>query len=310
MYTERVSKVAIAIACDEKYLPYAKILISQLSDKTSTRTIFVLFDGAHNLADQLIQFGASKKFDLKVIEVTHELNTNSKMRQERHVSRATYARLLLADLLPLQITKVLYLDIDILVLRDLDVLTNTTLKSPIAAVIEQHGNGESLFNSPDVNYFNAGILVIDLNYWRQNQLNESIQAIFDLKHQLPFQDQDVLNLAFRGDWQLLPLTSNVFAEDLHSKNSYMAISNPIIVHFNGPNKPWNSYGGEYHQLWREHANQNGFKDFDISDSWRAKLRHYLVYNFRYSAIGIKLRRAIPQRIKFGINEIMFKVLKN
>ena len=99
-------------------------------------------------------------------------------------------------------------------------------------------------------YFNSGVLLINLKYWRMhNLLNEYIKFATQYPERLKFHDQDVLNYVLRENKKGLPLKYNVqdgfFKKELNISWEYEdelkeAISDPYVVHFTcGMNKPWN-----------------------------------------------------------------------
>lgn len=161
-------------------------------------------------------------------------------------SKAMYGRLFIPSLLTLDIEKVIYLDCDVLVNRDLSDLWCTLLGgNAIAAVPELSSPIKSyLLKSFQLDdYFNSGVLLLDLIRLRED--NQFIQVL-DYIHEnesLLYPDQDALNVVFANSWQKLPSKFNYI--DL-SKNDEAS-----IVHF-ALAKPWNSDRNKndyfYHQL--------------------------------------------------------------
>lgn len=294
----------IATACDVNYLPYLKVLIHQLDIYSTNRNLFILFDGPEKNITEIEQFVSKYSFNARIIQVNGLLDLNDQMQHERHVSRVTYARLLMSDLLPSEVQLVLYLDIDILIMREIDSLFKVQLKSPLAGVLELDGNGFKLFGDSDSNYFNAGVLLIDLDYWKKKDLNSEVFSVLEKRSSLNFQDQDILNLIFQDNWQLLPMTANVFVDNLQAPMKLVGLEHPMIIHFNGPQKPWNSIGGKYHRFWRTQAKLVGVDEFHFEDSTFSKLVNLVNYNFRFSKPGIALRRVIPLKVKIVLNQLM------
>jgi lipopolysaccharide biosynthesis glycosyltransferase len=103
-------------------------------------------------------------------------------------------------------------------------------------------------------YFNAGVLLIDLNAWRQQDvLSRGIRFAQSHADRLEFWDQDVLNhlfeatwLPFHARWNALPhlwsLNKALRGRDaILSPQDIAARDHPAIIHFAGPGvtKPWN-----------------------------------------------------------------------
>src|SRR5699024_9178514 len=102
-------------------------------------------------------------------------------------------------------------------------------------------------------YFNAGMLLIDLAQWRSRQLGDAALQILSHKgDQMQYLDQDALNHVLHDDWQSLDLQWN-FQQAVYSAidNRYpylasrkdemkRAIRHPGIVHYIGGTKPWHA----------------------------------------------------------------------
>jgi hypothetical protein len=97
-----------------------------------------------------------------------------------HLSTATYLRLFMPEMLNGR-DRAIYLDADTLVLSDLSELWDVGLQHhPIAAVQEAYvpyvSSDNGLMNwrelgfEPDAKYFNAGVMVLDLARWREENL--------------------------------------------------------------------------------------------------------------------------------------------
>lgn len=179
------------------------------------------------------------------------------------------ARLLLTKYLPATVECVLYLDSDIIVHNSLSLLEATQkvlLQSndsahpfAFAAVPELCMpvlQKQQIGLSKEDLYFNCGVILINLNYWRTARLEEVfIQYYADMKGKLLYNDQDILNHCCRN--QILPLshTYNLTpalyyfpryfirsyqpAYYCNSEEEYKAIlTKPAIIHFLGEERPW------------------------------------------------------------------------
>lgn len=178
--------------------------------------------------------------------------TINRGRQPKHITISAYYRLFLAQILPQKIDKVLYLDCDIIVRHSLEEMYNTDIKNYAVGVVTDMGDGSLLFYSylrysPKYGYFNSGVLLINLSYWRNKNL---LQDFIDFATQYPerviLHDQDIMNFVLKDQKKQLPLTYNFqhgfLFEELGISWEYEeelkeTIKNPYILHFTGK-KPW------------------------------------------------------------------------
>ena len=177
--------------------------------------------------------------------------------QNTHVgtSYATYYRLFLSELLPNDINRVLYLDGDIIVTDSLNELWVTDIHDKaIAAVPDSYNNKIEHYNRlhypQPMGYFNAGVLLINLDYWRTNNVVSAFcQYASARPDSLYCHDQDILNYVFRESKITLPLRYNMLNEywfDIrHSVVSWefdnqmrYGQQRPAIIHYTGLPKPW------------------------------------------------------------------------
>ncbi len=209
-------------------------------------------------------------------------------------SRGTLLRLMIGDLLPDWVRRALWLDVDMLVLTDLTPLWCTPLQGKVVGAIPDpyavtgFGAHYHLLESAaeaaipyarEHRYFNAGLLLVDLERWRARKLDQRTQGLL---HQHPGRfvllDQDVLNLSCQDDVHYLDTTWNVFESmanlwewdpdifrGLHPEEGLLQ---PSIRHFAGHNKAWGNWV-------RQSEAARFFEVLDRTDwrGWRPQERH-------------------------------------
>lgn len=170
----------------------------------------------------------------------------------KRISMATYYRCILADLLPTTIDKLIYLDCDIVILGDIRPFWNIPLEGIGVAAVEDIGCNEpqryQILQYPqEDSYFNAGVLLINLDYWRKHNITK---ACIDYYQKYPerilFNDQDLLNSVLHKDKILIDLcwnvqdgfyrTPKVISKEWKDK-FVEVLKNPIILHYTN-RKPW------------------------------------------------------------------------
>lgn len=168
-----------------------------------------------------------------------------------HINLVSYFRLFLTDLLPAEVGRILYLDSDVVIERDLAPFHGSNLHGlPLGAVVDPY-NEDFLTRLPmpaDHRYFNAGVLVIDLDQWRRRGMKDVFVRFVEANAaQLRFHDQDVLNATFAGRVAYLSYEWNFQArtkiKDLRrigydAQEAARIARAPAIIHYTTNRKPW------------------------------------------------------------------------
>ena len=154
-----------------------------------------------------------------------------------------YGRLLLPGLLDHE-ERVVYLDCDLLIDLDVAMLFDQEMDGlPIAAV--PYGRMDSMDDwgllqkhgiAPDAEYINNGVLLLDLELWRrENLLAASIEFMQANRSDLLRHEQSLMNCLFHGRIKMLPEWFNrVAIPDTPLSDKAGA----GIIHFVGTPKPW------------------------------------------------------------------------
>ncbi len=187
-----------------------------------------------------------------------------------HITCPTYYRLKMADLVPFD--KVIYLDTDVVVLKDLCRLYNTDLKDNFIAgvkaaecIMERKNNGKyySDIGLDDTSqYINAGVTLWNLKKIREENITPELLKLS--QKNFGGMDQDVINVAFYDKILHLDFCYNVMTKyvtgdktkfyDIYGENSYLdGLEHPYIIHYAGTEKPWTNIFCSYSQFWWRYA---------------------------------------------------------
>jgi lipopolysaccharide biosynthesis glycosyltransferase len=169
------------------------------------------------------------------------------------ITAATYYRLFLTEILPTSIDKVLYLDGDIIVRHSLEDLWDTDIEGYALAAVPDSIQFEEktyakLTFSKQEGYFNAGMMLVNLKYWREHHAFQSfLHFIKNEANRIFFHDQDVLNCIFHDKKKNLPIRYNLISSHLGQTQESSVLKNgntcdkdwkdPVILHFT-TRKPW------------------------------------------------------------------------
>lgn len=171
---------------------------------------------------------------------------------------APWGRLLLPELLPAALSRVLYLDADTVVLRDLaEIYFRPFNDFCLLGVQDRNGwlgskmmqihNLERFGVAPDAPCMNSGVLLFDLSRWREEKLLEKVIAFAETHPDtLHLADQNPLNLALRGKigylpqrWNVQPVNRRIRSGEWNDIPTLPAPPEPPgIYHFLSDEKPW------------------------------------------------------------------------
>lgn len=205
---------------------------------------------------------------------------------ERRFRRVIYARLLLDNILPANITRVIYLDSDTMAMSDIAQVWESNLEGKTLGAVNDpmrlfNMHGRDLREKRDLfaqglPYFNSGMLVIELQRYAAAGIEQRL-AEFETSGVLKrlYYDQDILNLIFREDWQQLDWRFNIV--DPHMAHQAM---DPVILHYTLQARPWTLRAG----LFRTIAFARLYRHVMTNSVFYSFLRQRLA-NFWLSKIG-------------------------
>lgn len=218
---------------------------SALEAASNTLNIHVLGTGL--TAKDKADLEASWRLDAcgKVVFGEVPMSKLARFRSTRYLkSKASYSRYFINDILPASASRCLYLDADLVVFKDLAEAERCDLEGKgIAAVrdisIRTRGTWPELRQRlglrSEKNYFNTGVLIIDMDAWRANEVERRLVDVSIAKFdQLDSQDQDALNILFEDDTRILDTSWN-FSQ--YERRDPVADG---IIHMLGRVKPWHA----------------------------------------------------------------------
>jgi len=305
--------VHVVLAADERFaMPLAVTVRSFLIQLRAGATSSV------SVLDGGISPESKRRVEASVEDLGHAVEWNwlpipndrlHSLEVSGHVSVATYYRIFLASLLPAEIRRVIYLDCDTLVRDDLTKLYQETLGNHTCAAVQDISapfmasrmcsevddrwvhylaatrpipNFEDFGFVAKDPYFNAGVLLIDVERWRSRDIEAKLlQCIQQHRADRLWWDQYALNAVLHGDWialdagwnqtshtYTLPMWRDSFLDEATFDRVKL---NPSIVHFSSATKPWHArcrhpFAKEYEAV----LDQTSWKG--VRPSWRDWMR--------------------------------------
>lgn len=242
------------------------------------------------------------------------VNMKDKMPNKYHVS--TFYRLCVSEWLSPDIDRVIYLDCDLIVTGNLLPLWEEEIDENISLCaahdfVRLNDYHRLRICKAQHTYFNAGVLLINLAYWRRYAVEQQcIDYICAFPERLLLADQDPLNAVSVGKVKYLHPKYNTmnfyFAREEYlsvcvwyddMKAIQEAVKSPVIVHFSSE-KPW--FNGDYlpyRDEWMKYLSMTEWRDRKIKykGGWKGRCKSFCKKNIcrLLGKIGNTLRLRYP-----------------
>lgn len=203
----------------------------------------------HILHDETLSVENRRRFEEMVSRYKrqlffYEINTrelNSYHDLAGNFTIGTLFRLMIPDILPHDIERLLYFDADLLVLLDIVELWKIPLEGNLVAARvdarEERWLCDVVRLTTHEEYFNAGVLLMNLaQIRRQYRLLEQSCDFFHEHPDCQYADQDAMNTLFRGCVKWLPERYNCYTKILRRRKIDTLV--PAIYHFAGDIIDW------------------------------------------------------------------------
>lgn len=180
-----------------------------------------------------------------------------------------YMRLFAPYLIPKGTKKMLYLDVDMIVLKDISTLWNVDLGDKLFAAVQDRcatmrsrwggvANYEELGLKADDPYFNSGLLLLDPIKWREMDVSSKVvKVVSENTKYAKWPDQYGLNVVLVNQWLMLDPRWNAFADNLYD--------DPFLIHYLNIKPIFKSYKSQpvYFDLFHSYLRQTPYKDFKV-----------------------------------------------
>ncbi len=190
------------------------------------------------------------------------------------ISKETYYRLLISELIPDDVHRILYIDPDVVIKKDLSELYDMDMKGNTIAAGTHMFGAVKTFNllrlklKPTSNYINAGIMLIDVDKWKKTAPVEKVlEFISQNIKKLRLADQDVVNMMFEDSIILFDERKYNLDEKIFFARTFRIYTpepinldwvreNTVIIHYNGSHKPWKTkkYRGKLGEYFERYKN--------------------------------------------------------
>lgn len=280
------NKISIVVASDNHYAILIAALVKsiELNHKTPEPIDFYIIDDGISSKNKkrIVESVDGSLIQLKWLQSTSIIPKDLSIPVDKSsFPLTTYLRIFSPYALPNDVERIIYLDVDTIVLEDISKLWYTDLNSfTIGAVIDVGKtvdcawggipNYRELGLSAETKYFNAGIMLIDVVKWKEQDISRKvINALRVHKEHVVLVDQYGLNVVFANQWQELDPRWNWFATFPHN--------DPFLIHFLDIKPTFKSYRSEenFKEHFYKYLNQTKWQGYTpISDKYRLVRKIY------------------------------------
>ncbi len=269
----------IAFCVNDNYIQYICVTIKSILDNNPDLPIWIhiLTDGILPDSEKRLNsvWQESNKFSKISIHIVED--TDLEGLKIGYWSKYAWYRIFIPQVLG-DVDRILYLDADTLVVGNLSPLQEYDLTGKsIGAVTEDLflGHLPSLNIDSNRPYYCDGVLLMNLDYWREYRLKDKIIDFSKRHHDiLTFPDQDSINVVCFNSSFHLPIKygitpTHIICKILHlsyKKEIKEALISPIIIHYLGwHEQPWFATSSHYAKnLWI---------NYNKSLRYRAKIKY-------------------------------------
>lgn len=273
--------IVLVSGCDDAYaMPLAVTLRSAIDHLGADQRVKVyVLDGGIRSSSKARLTTTCRDHRVSIEFIGTDISVLDGLPVSDHVNISTYLRILIPSILPESVSRVIYLDSDLLVCRNLaDLWNEPQCGQPLLAVqdcaapyidssvaIEWYQycrphifkprpiiNFRELGLSPRAPYLNGGLLVVDVDHWRRESISQQLLDCLRRNHEhVLWWDQYALNVVLHGRWRALDTRWNQ-GSHFHAYPSqktspfdpqtYEQLKrDPWVIHFTSQAKPWHYF---------------------------------------------------------------------
>ena len=301
----------IIYSSDDNYYIYMGVSILSVLENNKNFNSINIYIVDNNISD-------GNKLELKKLVESYQRNIifidfekykkYLNLNMQWQISISSYARLFVASMLPSNIDKVLYFDCDTLIVDSLNELWNQDINdfyiAGVCDTVPSNIKQAIGLNNKDF-YINAGMLLINLKKWREDNLEKNLLNFIDNHNgNVIHHDQGVINGVIKNK-KILPLKYNLMTSYLmmsrddiikfykvedpfYSKEQIdEAIKNPVYIHYTPgfTTRPWvKGCKHPYVDLYWKYLKLTPWKDFKPiknNEKFHVKMVNWIYLNLPF-----------------------------
>ena len=246
----------VCFATDDIYAIHCAVALASVLKNARSQDDynFYILDGGISKQNKKTISSLTDLRDCKIQFISIDQKTFASFFLDYHFTKAVYYRILIPELI--DVDKVLYLDSDVIVRKDISAFFNMKIADYYMAAIEDNSPLEQIqrLNAAGLkiesgHYYNSGVLLINCDKWRKEGITkELISCIADNKKRILYPDQDMLNYFLQKKIKLVDRVWNFqLSPPYNSMITEKEISSAAILHFVTGDKPWDVDSKQLHK---------------------------------------------------------------
>jgi lipopolysaccharide biosynthesis glycosyltransferase len=267
-------EIPIFFSIDDGYIPCLGVAIKSIQENAKDEFnyhIYVLYTqmSEENINNIKTEF-AKDNFIIEFYNIEENVKEKAEtlsVRLRDYYSNTIYYRLFIQNEFP-QYDKALYIDSDIVLVDDIAKLYNRELGDHLLGVVRdgvvEYGPEilreyvKNFVCVPVEQYFNSGVLVMNLKEMRKAKIEERFLYLID-KYNIDTvaPDQDYLNVLCQGRTLMIPESWDKMPDFC---GGYPDINDLHLIHYNMFRKPWHYADVAYQEAFWKYAKQTSYYD--------------------------------------------------
>lgn len=283
----------LLLTADQNYFVYMYVLIQSVcyNSSASEITFYIACINVDQKDKDELKFYFEKIYkhiNIVFIAVPRHRNYSENLRVSKIKSEIVYAKILCLDILPDEVEKILYLDVDTIVNGDLKSLYEADISG--FALAACGGIGFCGAAEYDTNkklkgqFFNSGVVLFNIKKIRQESFN--LSEIID-QNKNYYYDQGILNYLFCEKAKYVPTELFNFRFAVFEHTETYNYQDAVVIHYSNvrtPYKPWDLFFSE-----------NEIREFNCS-SFRISSKLNQLFSLWWKYVDM-LQNDIKKRLK-------------
>ncbi len=325
------NNIAMFCSTDDNYAAYCGVLLKSVIENGSPENnydIVVLEEklSAANKSKLISLAENHPNVSIRFYNVAH-LMGNKSFHLCAHFTIATYYRMFVASVFQ-NYSKIIYLDIDTIVLEDIAELYRTDMSDRLIAAVRDYGVMAKIksgryepveyfqekigVQDPFSEYFQAGVLVFNISEMKRRNIEEKLIKTAQ-ENKFYYVDQDVLNKVCYGRVVFLDSAWNTVTDAGRKRGMLPLIpakfylqwqedrKHPKIIHYCSNEKPWNAPYSDLTEYWWRYARMTSFYEEILYKN----IRRSLVPDISAQIKGLADMQTVREAVNYGRSRLKY-----